>query len=232
MKAGWNNAYNGHAQQKLVTPYMLNVSDKFIRMKKSRALSIILLLSFITFNLIAQKKKSVTPELPFDDISEKITYTEVVTIDSTTSSEELFSRGREWFAKAYNSSNNVIQMEDKESGKLVGKALMQVYHKAMGSNYPSGHINYTISLYFKLGRYKYVISDFHHTGQLVGGGNRIPDYGVCEEMINTTHKTMGMSYQKTYNNYLSQMDNNIKSLISDLKNSMLTKASGVTSDDW
>lgn len=201
-------------------------------MKEIRILPLIIVLSIFSLSSVAQKKKSETPELPIDSNTEKITYSEVIKIDTSTSSEELFSRAREWFAKAYNSSNDVIQMEDKESGKLVGKALMQVYHKALGANYPSGHINYTISLYFKLGRYKYVISDFHHTGQLVSGGNRIPDYGVCEEMINTTHKTMGMSYQKVYNYYLTQMDIKIKSLITDLKKSMLTKSSEITNDDW
>lgn len=123
-------------------------------------------------------------------------------------------------------------MEDKESGKIVGKALMQVYHKALGSNFKSGHINYTISLYLKDGRYKYEITKFYHTGQYVGDGNSIPDYGACEDMINTTKKTMGISYQKTFNYYLTQMDENAKDLITDLKNSMNTKSSGKKNDDW
>jgi hypothetical protein len=66
----------------------------------------------------------------------------------------------------------------------------------------------------------------------VSGGNRIPDYGICEKMINTTDKTMGMSYQKTYNYYLYQMDNNIKDLISDLKAAMTTKATNTKKDEW
>jgi hypothetical protein len=173
-----------------------------------------------------------TPKLPIDSLTSKITYSEVVYVDTSTNRQELFSRGREWFAKAYKSSTNVIQMEDKESGKIVGKASMQVYHKALGSNYPSGYINYTISIYIKNGRYKYEVIDFHHTGQLVSGGNRIPDYGICEEMINTTDKTMGFSYQKTYNYYLFQMDNNIKELVSDLKAAMTTNLTNTKKDDW
>lgn len=174
-----------------------------------------------------------TPSLPIDSVTGKITYSEVVIADSSVSKVELFSRAREWFAKRYNSSINVIQMEDKESGKIVGKALTQVYHKAMGKTYESGHINYTISLYFKDGRYKYEITDFFHSGQIIyGATNRVPDYGICEKMINTSDKTMGISHQKMYNYYLTQLDQNTKSLINDLKGAMSTKAPNSKKDEW
>lgn len=172
------------------------------------------------------------PNLPIDNDTKKITYSEVVYVDSSANKQELYARAREWFAKAYKSSNNVIQMDDKESGKIVGKALMQVYHKALGANYNSGYINYTISVYVRDGRYRYEVTDFYHTGQYVSGGNRIPDYGLCENMINTTHKSMGISYQKTYNYYLYQLDNNIIDLIADLKTAMETNSVNVTRDDW
>ena len=197
---------------------------------KQLTLTTVILLS--TFGLFGQKQKDVTPTLPIDDETKSITYSEVVTVDSSISSNELYSRGREWFAKAYKSSTDVIQMDDKENGKIVGKALIQVYHKALGSNFRSGYINYTISLYLKDGRYKYEITNFHHTGQYVGDGNTIPDYGACEDMINTTRKTMGISYQKTFNYYLTQLDENIKSLIIDLKATMSKKADVKKKDDW
>jgi len=168
--------------------------------------------------------------LPIDSITNKITYSEVVKVDSV-SKQELFSRAREWFAKAYKNSSKVIQMEDKESGKIVGKALMQVYHKALGMTFESGYINYTISIYIKDGKYKYEFVDFYHTGQYVGNGNRIPDYGICENMIHTKDKNMGISYQKTYNYYLLQMDRNITVLVEDLKLSMLSKSKN-NNDNW
>ena len=188
------------------------------------------LLTLLSVSSVFGQKE--TPKLPIDSSTSKITYSEVIHVDSLANKQELFSRAREWFAKAYKSSTNVIQMEDKESGKIVGKALMQVYHKALGTEYQGGYINYTISIYMKDGRYKYEVTDFHHTGQLVSGGNRIPDYGACEKMINTTDKSMGVSYQKIYNYYLSQMDNNIKDLISGLKAAMSTKTTNTKKDDW
>ena len=184
---------------------------------------------FLTLNAFAQKE---TLELPIDTLTKMITYTEVLNIDTSITKQELYSRAREWFAKTYNSSQSVIQMDDKENGKIVGKALTQVYHKAMGSNFPSGHINYTISIYLKDGRFKYEITNFYHTGQFVSGGNRIADFGPCEEMINTKKKTWGMSYQKTFNYYLAQLDTKTKSLINDLKESMSNKNLGNKKNDW
>jgi hypothetical protein len=195
-------------------------------MKEIKRLFIISALT--VFSILTAYSQKETPNLPIDSLTNKITYTEVVSVDSSAKKQELFSRAREWFAKAYKSSTNVIQMEDKESGKIIGKALMQVYHKAMGREYPSGYINYTISIYLKDGRYKYEITDFYHTGQPGG----VPAYGACEDMIKTTLKAMGVSYQKTFNYYLFQMDNNIKNLIVDLKAAMIVKVANTKKDNW
>ena len=118
-------------------------------------------------------------------------------------------------------------MEDKESGKIVGKALMQVYHK----NRQDGYINYTISIQVKDGRYKYEFTDFYHTGQNLSGGS-IPDFGLCEKMINSSDKYFGISMQKNYNSCLCQLDNNIRGLISDLKAAMATKPQNSEKDKW
>lgn len=181
-------------------------------------------LSIISFSSFGQKE---TPKLPIDKSTNKITYSEVVPVDSSVSKQELFGRAREWFAKTYRSSTNVIQMEDKESGIIVGKALFQVYHRALGSNYPSGYINYTISVYLKDGRYKYVFTNFYHSGQGMAAG-----YGVCEDMLNTKDNVLGLSYQKTYNYYLSQLDLQIQDIASDLKESMKIQSFNNQDDTW
>ena len=196
-----------------------------------RAVCYVILISFMTFNAFAQQIKE-TPELPIDADTKKITFTEVVTLSEDVPKDKLYSKAREWFATTYKSSNAVLQMQDKEDGKLVGKALMQVYHRAMGKNYDSGYINYTISISVKDNRYKYEITDFHHTGQLVSGGQKIQDYGVCEEMINTTHKTMGASHQKLYNYYLLQLKENIEALITSLKSEMANASASKDKEDW
>lgn len=183
-----------------------------------KLLIFILLFPFSSFAQIS--------DLPIDSSTSLITYSGVVQVAGDKT--ELYSRAREWFAKAYKSSTNVIQMDDKESGKIVGKALMQVYHRAFGKDHVSGFINYTISVYIKDGRYKYEVANFYHTGQYVGDGITIPDFGTCEEMIHAKKK----SYQKTFNYYLSQMDENIKALILNMKENMSKQNTTGKKDNW
>jgi hypothetical protein len=207
---------------------MLKQVPKYNSSMKTQTLIIFFLLSYIS--AFGQNE---TPKLPIDSTTNKITYTGVVFVDSLVSKQELFSRAREWFAKTYKSSTNVIQMEDKESGKIVGKALLSVYFTALGTKQQGGYINYTISIYFKEGRYKYEITDFYHTGVYVNSTvGKEPDGGSCEKLIIEQKGFWGNSYKRTYERFLFQMDENIKALIEDLKEAMTIKVTNTKKDDW
>ena len=174
-----------------------------------------------------------TPKMPIDSITKKITYSDIVSVDQSTSKLELFSRAREWFAKTYNSSTSVIQMEDKESGKLIGKAVMQVYRNGILGDREHGRVNYTISIYVKDGRYKYIVADFNHTGQYLVGGIRVPDYGLCERMINHEYSAWDpIAIKSILDSILAQVNANSEALISDLKSAMATKATVPKNENW
>ena len=181
----------------------------------------------VTLSFFAQAQNN-SPTVPIDSATNKITYSKVVWVDSSLLKLELFSRAREWFAKAFKSSNNVIQMEDKENGKIVGKGLTQVYCKSLGGDRKSGFINFTLSIYIKDGRYKYEITDFYHSGQ---PELNIPDYGSCEDWINDKRKHPMMSQkatQKISNYFLEQLDFNTKKMIEDLAKAMKRQ----TKENW
>jgi len=199
-------------------------------MKKLFVVYVLIVLSMST---VFGKKE--IPKLPIDSQTNKISYTEVVYVDSLTKKQELFSRAREWFAKTFNSSTNVIQMEDKESGKIIGKALIQVYHKGLVMTYKWGYINYTISVYIKDGRYKYELTDFYHSGQSNTGMGMIsaPDYGACEDMINYK-STFGDPIAKNniLSSMISQLNSNSIILVQNLKSAMTTKKMNTTNENW
>jgi hypothetical protein len=157
------------------------------------------------------------PLLPIDSVTGKITYMEIVGVDSSLKTNELFNNAREWFAKTYISSNEVIQLEDKEQGVIIGKGIIPVYYKYMGNNTQDGYMNYTISVYLKDGRYKYELTDFSHEPHLIGGNN----YGSAEEMLNTNK----VGYQKILNNMLNQMNIKVNEVIKSLKLAMGKKNS-------
>lgn len=94
--------------------------------------------------------------------TDKLNYTEVVAVEGA-SKDELYNRAKLWFAKAFNSADAVIQMDSKEDGQLVGKALLQYKPTILSaSEQTKGPVRYTVSIFVKDGRYKYEITDFYH----------------------------------------------------------------------
>lgn len=186
-----------------------------------------LLSCFVTVAAFGQR--NTTPDLPVDETTGKITFAEVVHVSDSATTDEIYVRAREWFARTYRSSQDVLQMDDRESGRIIGKAIFQVTHRALGANYPSGHFRYTISIVARDGRYRYELTDFYHAGD----GNKINDAGLVEGMINTTDRVMGISMQRQYNEYLNQLVAHVPVLVADLKASLdKGGATGAAEDDW
>lgn len=95
-------------------------------------------------------------ELPKDLVTGKIVYEEVVQAEGLTKTV-LYSNALEWFALKYNSANDVILLNDENSGKIIGKGIFKIVYF---TREPS--IFHTISVYIKEGKYKYVISDLSY----------------------------------------------------------------------
>lgn len=93
--------------------------------------------------------------LPYDTLSGKITLTEVVQTEGI-SKDELYTRAREWYAHTFKNAESVLQMDDKEAGKLIGKGFSHSSKDAFTD------IWYTISVSVKDGRYKYEVSDIYY----------------------------------------------------------------------
>lgn len=107
--------------------------------------------------------------LPLDSVSGKVTYTGVVQVPGA-SAAELYSRGREWFAYTFGSSKTVLEMDDHEAGKLIGRAYAQ-FDFAAGIGRPQPWALWRkIKVEVKEGKYRYTISDF-----VLGGPISQPD---------------------------------------------------------
>tara|TARA_R110002167_G_scaffold242708_1_gene448316 strand:+ start:282 stop:791 length:510 start_codon:yes stop_codon:yes gene_type:complete len=120
-------------------------------------------------------------EFPINEKTGKVSYEGVVKVEGA-SATDLYIKANEWFAMAFNSANNVIQMQDKDAGKIIGKGLFKVAK----SGYPNGVFDFTIMFTAKEGRYKYVITDISHDkrgSNLNGSGGAIEnDKPACGSM--------------------------------------------------
>lgn len=162
---------------------------------------------------------------------ETLTYTEVVQVDSV-SKDELYNRAKLWLANTYVNSKAVLQIDNKEEGQIICKALMIYTPKIFsGSEQTKGTIRYTFKIYLKDGRYKYEITDFFHDPD----GNEYGKFGVgtvttAKECPDPKPMAKGWS-NNIWNDIKSQIGLNVNSLIFTLKDCM-AKTTESKNDDW
>ncbi|MDO7851601.1 DUF4468 domain-containing protein [Hymenobacter convexus] len=158
--------------------------------------------------------------LPYDAETHLITYQGVVEVPGV-GKDQLYVRAHEWVAKAYRSANAVIQMQDKEAGRLVAKGAMQITLPVLGAAADAGYIRHTLTLYVKDGRYKYVLSNLEHTDVRL----RATSVGPLEK----EDLPFGMS-KKQWDHLRRDADKGAKELISELQAAMTLKGTKDPSD--
>ncbi len=119
-------------------------------------------LALVVFAFMA---KAQTKTFPIDTATKKITYSEVVQITGATK-DELYKR-----SKNLGVSGSGTQKDDAAQG-------LYVYKGSFSVSYPSpqmalthtGTVEYTVTIASKDGRYKYIITNFVHSGPRASGG--------------------------------------------------------------
>lgn len=156
-----------------------------------------LLLSLIAFTALAQ--------MPISDETSLYTYQDVVETPGI-SSKDLYVRANSWFATRYNSAQNVIQYNDKEEGKIIGKGAFTLLYSMA-----ERMVNYTITIEVKEGRYRYTISQFS-----------------LDWLTNPTVQSFESLPAMNKKKILPKTDEHIRALIEDLTEAMKTNKK----DDW
>ena len=96
--------------------------------------------------------------------SGSLSYTGVVAA-AKNSKESLHQKALKWLAGAYMNTQAAMVMNDN-GAELSAKATYSIKYDTLPFNCATGHINYSVYLYFKDGRYRYEITDFVHEGSL------------------------------------------------------------------
>jgi hypothetical protein len=179
--------------------------------------SLILFLVFI-FQCFLINAQSILPK----NSDGVIEYSEVVYLDSSASKEAIFSAARSWFSATFKDGSEVLQIQDKEAGELVGKGNFSIPSSRFGyTAIGVGIVWFNVSIYSKNGRYKYSITNFIHEGGL----NQIRDCGSLDN--NKPSQCSNSIFQevkeKTHKKTLS--------LINDLKNYIESNVSK-SQNDW
>jgi len=188
-------------------------------MKKLSFLFVITITSLVS----SAQSKNYIPELPVKDGA--IFYEEIVSLGTTAKKEVLYFRARKWFANYYKKATQVLQMDDKDQGKLIGKG---GYSYSFISGLLAYHIDlkYTLNLTVKDGKYRYQIYDFHSTDTVnsVFASSGDKPY-VYDQDLSTEYLNDGKSSSKKYLSKLfTQFALEINTTISSLKAAMIGKA--------
>lgn len=112
---------------------------------------------------------------------EPLTFEEVVQVPELTA-DEIYEQARMWFAESFINANNVLQVQDKEAGQLIGRGqfdyVSATFTASQGMN---GYISFLVKIFVKEGRYKYIITDFSHKGYPSGSSKYGVSFGIITE---------------------------------------------------
>lgn len=172
---------------------------------------------FFCLTANAQQDEKMHGILPVKN--EKICYSEVVEVPGV-SKDELYNRAYTWFVKTYKSAKDVIQMADKESGKIIGKGWF---------THPFSKIKteHSVTIMVKDGRYKYIITDFIFNDKMVIAGLLTTFNDPLEE----TYKNMKPE-RKIHAKNMNQFNDYVNAMVQTLKDSMnKTASTGETEED-
>ena len=99
-------------------------------------------------------------EIPLKD--GEINFSEVVLLDSTFKKNDLYINANKFFVDVYHSAKDVIQLDDKDAGIVIGKGYFETLWKANFLITYQLQIWHTIKISIKDGSYKYEITDFRY----------------------------------------------------------------------
>ncbi|MGB0521463.1 MAG: DUF4468 domain-containing protein [Flammeovirgaceae bacterium] len=191
-----------------------------------RTITFLVAIIFAT-NLYAQRDRTYVPDMPYDK-NGQINYTEVMHIGDV-SKEQFYFRAKAWFTETFRNANEVIQMDSKAAGTVIGKGNRNVYLETAFAPVEVT-LHYTVKIFCKDGRYKYEITDMVYSGWVEGyrWEENVESMFTEESIYKKNGKTRWKWVQ-----YMQLTEESCEELIESIKKRM-AKEIGMSSggDDW
>jgi len=158
-----------------------------------------------------------------------IKYSEIVQVNSTLTSNDLYLNAKNWLVEAFKSSTDVIQTDDKDKKLLVGKGFVSKGHNVNVTNPKNWFI---IKIEMKDGRYKYSLYDITYEFDVYYGGQSLHTEKPFEEWMKPSDKPMSdkkrQKIDDELNKYCKELDSEFRAVI----NSMKTSMNKINNDNW
>lgn len=166
------------------------------------------------FLLLFTSVQAADGRLPCDSLTGKISYSGIFEVKRSMA--DPWAVLYEWMVK--NSETEVVQVDHGEISKLIGKSKVQVFES--NGDFPAGHIQFTMTIAMRNGRYRYQFTDFVHRGQMLNDSRLFPDLGPLENLCIALQRVQPLFARRTCENIRQQVDESMRRLLSDLDNSL------------
>ena len=157
--------------------------------------------------------------LPVDPATNQIAYSEVVDVPGV-SKADLYVRAGTWFSRTFRSAKSVLELQDKEAGKLIGNGSIPVTIKVpiVGAT-DAGSVAATITIQCKDGKYKYSFENLTHSRPFGANTQQWVDGGPLEQEKPKVGMMMRPS-KREWSSIKESVDKDIKGMIDGLKKNM------------
>jgi len=127
-----------------------------------------LLITVVAMPAMAQKTKELPyPPIPVDEKTKLITYEGVGKVDGV-SAKDLYAKAIEWVKTYHKNPTEKLRKQDEANGEIEIFARFPIYaydKKGVKTTSNAGLIQYTMTLQFKDGRYKYTVTNLNLKSQ-------------------------------------------------------------------
>jgi|GEM_PF-1116044 len=175
-----------------------------------RLLILLFLLPVLAFSQDNKKDATVEEvESAYDSLKKvdgQYEFTEVVQLDSTYKKEILYRNAKLFFANISRSAKDVLQYDDREEGKVIGKGTVQIteHQNVLLSAFSEIRTtNFTLEISSKDGRYKYRMFGFSSDFTYGESDKRKP------ERITTGTLTVDQAYARSEKGGTKKMERNL-----------------------
>jgi hypothetical protein len=169
-------------------------------------------------------------ELPTNELG-AVYYNKVFKVDSVNKNE-LFLRSKTFFVNNFKYAKNVIQLEDKEAGVIIGKGYKNIVSNSEALISANCDVYFTIKILSKDNKFKVEVYDFY--------GNTKPSYPYFPNGIRIEMSTWfdTLEYYKSNGNprpakekFKTAFIESVEGIFSVISNEMI-KPSDIKSEDW
>lgn len=179
----------------------------------------LLIVCMIASIAFAQTNQNVKVKMSIDETSKLITYSSVTDVAGINKTE-LYNRAIAWANKYYKNPAEVIREKDSVEGKIVCKGRYKISNPPdkKGFSSEAGLVQYTLTLQFKEGKLKTVLSAINW---------KQDSYYPAEKWMDDKS-----AYHKPeFDFYLEQVNKESNEILKELKKSVSTTIA-VKKDDW